>query len=77
MTTETTPRPEYDRERPMDNLCPNMLGALAGLCVELEKANRDFTNVNFVKLRSLIYSEDIQNWLIDLERLAYIPTRNQ
>jgi hypothetical protein len=61
----------------MDNLCPNMLGALAGVCIELEKADRTFSNVNLIKLRALLYSEDIQTWLIDLEHLGFIPTRGK
>ncbi len=66
---------EYTKDRPMNNVPANLLGKLARIVVEIEEGTDRLGNHDWIKIRSLVYDEDIQRWLADLERLAYLPVR--
>ncbi len=66
---------EYTKDRPMDNIPANLLGKLARIVVEIEQGTDRLGNHDWVLIRSLIYDVEIQRWLADLERLAYLPIR--
>lgn len=68
-------KPQYDKSRPCDNLSANLLCKLAHLAVAIEENTDRLGNCDWIRIRALVFDEEVQRWLSDLQRLAYIPIR--